>query len=67
MALAILESCHVTSSRQEVNEMRFLEQVSVVTRSYRFLAVYMKSLIVSALITLEVRIRGPILEIFDDL
>ena len=76
-ALAALGSCHLTSSRQWVNEnlqfSRLLERISdsfqyfsreifMVARSYRVLATDIKNLLVSDLVSLETRLK--VLSIF---
>ena len=72
MALAAPGSCQVTSSRQGVNEIFenfevfraylkefsiFLRDIYMVARSYRDLAVHIKSLLISTLVSLETRLK----------
>ena len=78
--MAPLASYHLTSSRQEVNKIlrlsRFFEYISgcfhylfmifLVARSYRALAVDIKSLIASALVTLALSFKVQIFALFDD-
>ena len=78
MTLAALGSCHVTSSRQGVIEnfqfSRFLEHISefskffreiyMLARSYRALAENINNLLISALVSVEARIKVPIFAIF---
>ena len=79
-ALAFLGSCHVTSSWQEVNEnLKFLRFLVHISKKFQYFlwnlygskvlsssVADIKSLLISALVSLETRLKVPILTIFDD-
>ena len=79
LSLASLRSCHVTSARQGLNDCLaifedfraylkefsiFSHEIYMVARSYQILAADIKSLLISALVSLETRLKVPILAIF---
>ena len=79
-ALASLESCHVTSSRQGVNKYLqftrfrayvrefsiFFHEFYMVARSYRVLATNITILLENALVSLETSLKVPNLASFED-
>ena len=65
MALAALGSCHVTSSRAYLREfLIFFHEIYMVASSYQRLAANIKRLLISALVSLETRLKVLILDIF---
>ena len=64
MTLTALGSCHVTSSRQGVNDLKersiFFHEIYMVASYYQVLAADIKSLLISALTSLETRVQVPI-------